>query len=178
MEFQEALDYLEANNVYIKTKFVPFHLSRNKENKLKNLNWIVTLFKDEKEVAEIKYSAGQAHCPSYRQNPKDKHLNQRLIDCECENGVKCGLDIGGRAYKKINGKRIEPKLLDVMNSVILDAECLDFEDFEDWAENFGYDLDSRKSEKLYNSCLKTSLLVLNRLGPKFIKTFKTLMEDY
>lgn len=35
---------------------------------------------------------------------------------------------------------------------------------EDWAENFGYDSDSRKAEKMFNECRETGFNLLRVIG--------------
>lgn len=50
-----------------------------------------------------------------------------------------------------------PEIEDVLNCLALDS--LSFEnarDFEDFANEFGYDTDSRRAEKIYRACEKTS----------------------
>ena len=44
-----------------------------------------------------------------------------------------------------------PVLADVMSSIVLDASALD-EPFHSWAHEFGYDEDSIKAKKLYETC--------------------------
>lgn len=46
-----------------------------------------------------------------------------------------------------------PNLWGVLNCICMDADCLDY-DFEEWAENLGYNPDSKKAEKGYNLCVE------------------------
>jgi len=43
-------------------------------------------------------------------------------------------------------------LFDVLYCLLSDAHGMDYYDFEEWAENYGYDTDSRKAEDIYNKC--------------------------
>lgn len=59
-----------------------------------------------------------------------------------------------RANEERRRLRIEnecPDLWAVLSCIIRDADCMDY-DFEEWAENLGYDPDSRKAEKTYKAC--------------------------
>lgn len=53
-------------------------------------------------------------------------------------------------------KLLPPKLDDVLYCLVNDAEALDM-CFEDWADNYGFDTDSKKAEKIYQSCVATGL---------------------
>lgn len=55
----------------------------------------------------------------------------------------------------------EPKLMDVLTALILDAESVDGRMLEDFMEDFGYSEDDRaKALKVYKACERTA----NRLG--------------
>lgn len=46
----------------------------------------------------------------------------------------------------------EPDLDSVLHALIMDGEANDYDNFEEWASNFGYDTDSRKAEQTYLDC--------------------------
>ena len=60
------------------------------------------------------------------------------------------------AWRQGSGVKDEPKA-----STVLGAVCQDYADsdcsFEDWADNYGYDKDSRKAEKMFNACRETGV---------------------
>lgn len=56
---------LESLKLTVEARFVPFSQSRNKAEKHKTLNWVVTVKRDGRDVLSTDYSAGAAHCPSY-----------------------------------------------------------------------------------------------------------------
>ena len=60
----------------------------------------------------------------------------------------------------------EPRVADVLNSLLLDSSALDM-DFEDFCGNFGYNTDSRKAEKIYKDCLKSGRKLQSFLGDDF-----------
>lgn len=55
------------------------------------------------------------------------------------------------------------KLSDVLGSLQCDY-IQDGETFESWAEEFGYDADSRRAEATYKACLQESYSLRNLLG--------------
>ena len=60
----------------------------------------------------------------------------------------------------------EPKQADVLSCMISDAYALE-EDFEGWAQNLGYDTDSRKAERIYNESRKSGEKLRRLLGKDF-----------
>lgn len=49
-----------------------------------------------------------------------------------------------------------PTVIDLMSSLLLDASCIIDRDFEEFAEDLGYDSDSRKAEKLYQQIVENN----------------------
>lgn len=61
-----------------------------------------------------------------------------------------------------------PDAEDVINCLVQDALSLENSTgFEDWAENLGYDPDSRKAEKIYKAVEEQSELIRDFLGDHF-----------
>lgn len=57
------------------------------------------------------------------------------------------------AAKLAKAQKVAPKLADVLHSLISDGEAyFDALSFEDFAANYGYDVDSRKAESIYRKC--------------------------
>ena len=71
-----------------------------------------------------------------------------------------------------------PALKDVLYSLIMDSDVLNYTGFEDWASNFGYDTDSRKGEKLYQDCLAIALKLKAILGNETIEALQLAFQDY
>lgn len=61
----------------------------------------------------------------------------------------------GNAHERA-GLPIEPEPADVVHSLLLDASAVDAGSFEAWADDFGYDPDSRSAERLYRECLASA----------------------
>lgn len=71
-----------------------------------------------------------------------------------------------------------PVLRDVLYSLCMDAEALDYSDFEEWADNFGYDTDSRKAERTYQACIAIGLKLRNMLGDANLAQLREAFQDY
>jgi hypothetical protein len=58
-----------------------------------------------------------------------------------------------------------PEIGAVLSSLALDASSMsDGETFEQWADNFGYDTDSRKAEHTYQACKEQAVKLRELLG--------------
>ncbi|MBR1173879.1 hypothetical protein JQ617_07930 [Bradyrhizobium sp. KB893862 SZCCT0404] len=176
----EAMAAIEAMGLRVSSKFIPWSQSRNKGEAHPSLNWEVTLHKGEQAIVSTLYSAGCAHCPSYSHG--DKPERRWMIAYECEHGFRAlGVRWGSRpeAYGATNAKNaIEPNAIDVVHSLVMDADVLDMGGFEDWASNYGYDTDSRKAERTYQACLAIALKLRFALGDAALKTLQEAFQDY
>lgn len=59
----------------------------------------------------------------------------------------------------------EPKLEDLLYSLHMDCTGVLDSSFEEWADEFGYDSDSRKAERIYKLCRKTLYAMRSGLEP-------------
>lgn len=166
----------------IKTVFVPFSQSRSKNEKDPSLNWIVTLLKNNKPILTTDYMAGCGNCPSYEASVKqlgnhNSIMRDDAIRQECESGKKyLGYYANIGAHK--TGKKLEPKLANVLYSLCLDSDVINYGTFEEWARDLGYDPDSRSGEKIYRSCLEISLKLRNGLGDEGLKELCEACNNY
>jgi len=175
MNTKEIEDKLAEMGLSMTTKFIPWSQSRNSKEKFPSLNWKVTLLKNGKEFLTTDYGAGCGHCPSYSQ--RETYDSRQMVKLECEEGFKAKsmLSIG---YVVADKKfPILPKFADVMYSLSMDAEVLEY-DFEDWAGNFGYEADSRKAKKIYNDCMEIALKLNRTLGSEGIAKLREMFQDY
>lgn len=60
-----------------------------------------------------------------------------------------------------------PSAADVLASVVSDAAGVEERTFEEWADDFGIDTDSRRGEKIYNACKALAPEVRAFLGEHF-----------
>lgn len=61
---QAAMTAIESLGLSIRSVFIPFSQSRNKDSGWQSLNWRVTLVRNGRDVITTDYSAGAAHCPA------------------------------------------------------------------------------------------------------------------
>jgi len=157
---------LNKHGLTIESVFIPWSQSRNAGEKHPSLNWRVTLKQNGKAIISTDYSAGCGHCPSYQQRATTNSQNAVLQ--ECESGRTPGPTAGGL--------RIYPDPADVVYSLIMDAEAINYT-FEEWAGGFGYSEDSREAEQLYNACLKIGLQ-LRKIGEPALSELRDAFQDY
>lgn len=100
------------------------------------------------------YSAGDAHLPAWKRlkGNKDTLHNAAILRHE---------RMTGGDYH--TGRKFYPPRASVLACLALDAEAINYGSFEQWAQEFGYDTDSRKAEEAYNACLRTGLFLRNTL---------------
>lgn len=177
MELQKAT---AALGLSISAEFVPWSKSRNFDPKAgpdkRSLNWRVTLICaapvvgergiGAREVLTVDYSAGIAHCPSYSPGARWTLDYAAAIECETEKGRPA--DIHKAGYSGA----IMPGVEDVIASLALDASAIDYPAYEQWADDLGFDRDSRKGEATYRACLETALKLRAALGDVGLQTLR------
>jgi len=149
---------IDSNNLTLSCVFVPFSQSRNKDEKHLSLNWKVTLLRNGKEVLTTDYMQGIGHAPSYK--IADKYMAMKAQAFEAETGI------------------IDPDIKDVLYSLILDSNVLNYPEFEEWASDCGYETDSRKAESIYRDCLKNALRLRGSLGESILAQLSEAFQDY
>lgn len=162
-------------------KFVPFSMSRNKHEKHKSLNWLVTV-SNGRQAFIVDYSAGYGYCPAHNRPLKtntayDKRLKQEAIAEECERGKPLRWTTFGW-MPPIGAKAILPKAADVIFGLIMDAYAIDEPSFEAWADSLGYDKDSRSAEATYRACLDTALKLRAMIGDAGLRLLQDACQDY
>ena len=137
---EKAGEYCDNLNIPYSAVFVPQSQSRNAGENLPSLNWRVTF-----GAITTDYMQGIAHMPGY------VHKIRRTVnDAQREeNAAERGI-VGIKPLPK-------PKLVDVLYSLVMDADVLEYGCFEDWATYYGYSEDSREAEKIYRQCLDIAL---------------------
>lgn len=169
----------------------------------RSLNWRVTIKRNGREVLTTDYGAGLGHAPAHQwQAPKDpaarRHYEARLV-FETEQGFvssprfnswapddvkpKLVRDESKPAYVGESGGpmkrcKIEPGACNVLASLALDSSVLDAGGFESWAQEFGYDTDSRKAESIYNACLEIALKMRAAFGDAGLNALREACAEY
>lgn len=179
---KESIEAVAAElGLTLRSEFVPWSKSRNAGEKSPSLNWKITLRKDGRDILTTDYMAGVGHCPSYQASVKDlgnkdSVMRDGYIRRECETGHRA-MPIVGSASRSM-GMPINPNFADVLHSLASDADAIDAGGFEEWAENLGYDTDSRKAEATYRACLDIALKLRNALGEQGLATLREAVQDY
>jgi hypothetical protein len=177
---ERFLSLMAKHAITVESKFIPWKSSRNKGQTDPTLNWTVSVLKNGKPVLTGDYSAGCANCPSYRQEyPKRWTVAEKaVIEAECNRGVPCHYSDALRAgVAKVGGKPILPDPADVVASFLSDGDAIDHPTYEDWAGEFGYDVDSRKGEAIYRACLQVGLSLRNTLGEETLRELREAAQD-
>jgi hypothetical protein len=87
-------------------------------------------------------------------------------------------EIVGDKTPKTQYKKINPATLDVLYCLVSDAEAGDFASFEEWAESFGFDSDSRRAESAYRDCLATYLKLRAAIGDDGLAQLREGFADF
>lgn len=173
--------YLNELGVTYRADFVPFSTSRNRDNKDKSLNWVVSLGREGQKSFVTDYMQGIGHLPGYKQlwgRPSyDERQEQKArIEWGAEKGRHCRMGLGGHAY---GGAPLpQPAAAEVLHCLLLDASVLDYRTFEEWAREFGYGEDSRKAEAIYKACIAQAVGLRAILSDDEQAHLRELLQDY
>lgn len=177
----EIKEYLNTLGITFNYAFVPFSQSRNRNEKDLSLNWLVLMSKNGKAVFSTDYSMGMGHCQAYKQAKKGRYMSwddKNNIKQECETGKYIPASVlYNTAYRPTKQTPL-PDDVDVMYSLVMDAEAIDYPTYEDWAGCFGYDEDSRSGEKIYKACLEIGLRLRSAIGDAGLSKLRELYQDY
>ena len=119
------------------------------------------------EVITTGYSQGIGHSELYKQGDDSAYQFKQLLNQA--NGITHGMD--KRRIPK------PPTIADVMYSLLLD-DATDYVNFEDWADQIGYDTDSREAERTYKSCLDIGLAINARVPSSILDDARVILEDF
>lgn len=160
--------------------FVPQSASRNSGEKQPTLNWRVTLrhlSPIDGQVTHsmaLDYSQGIGHVPGYPhfvgRMTIDAKERVRLFDLSAETGRYPGP--GAILTKPLP----PPHAADVLHSIVMDNPHE--ETFECWAQELGYDTDSRKAEAIYRACIEQTRAAERVFGRAVLQELATILEDY
>ena len=125
------------------------------------LEYRVTLTYRGRVILETPFSMGIAHIPGYERRQRRVIENQEFLIHALETGTVPKYSPAG--YMR-NSEPILPTLESVVSCLVLDSSAIDYADYEEWAQEFGYDPDSREGERIYRACLETGLRLRSRIG--------------
>lgn len=178
-------------NLTLEAVFVPFSQSRNAQPRngvkepWRSLNWRVTLKRNGRDALTTDYSQGEAWTPAHkakaaiyaRAHYTERAARHMAVSHEIETGRRATWAFG--ELNKSVGKPLDPpSIVDVVHSLVLDASVLDAGGFDGWADDFGYDPDSRAAESIYLECLESALKLRAAIGEAGIDALREAGEDY
>lgn len=178
----------EHNGVTMDSEFVPFSVSRNSEEDRPSLNWKITIKRHGREVLRTDYGQGYGHAPASKLKAPGKmsgryaeQLRMNAIRAECETGMRhrfgeYGSLFGRDGTMNTRAAITPPAIGEVMQSLISDSDVLDYGGFDDWAENYGYDPDSRKAESIYRACVEIATKLRAGLGQSLIEEIRLVAQ--
>lgn len=73
-------------------------------------------------------------------------------------------------------KPVKPKLIDILYCLVVGGDCLE-NTFEEWCDNWGYDVDSRKAERTFKLCYLQTIQVRRLLGDD-LEAVQLALQDY
>lgn len=192
MDYRDAAETLErearAIGLHLECKQVPFSQSRHAKEKSLSVEWHCVLRKGfatiggdtDRSVYAFDYSQGIGHLRGY-QYTNARHVGYwKSIEGDarlrhvCEGGIDKGPS-GGIGPGPLSA--IEPTLADALGALLLDGSAIDCCSFEDWADQYGYDHDSRKAEASYRACLETGLKLRKAIGDETFRRFQELASE-
>lgn len=168
-------DTLNALGLSMEATFIPWSQSRNREEPKKSINWLVTLKREGKGCLTTDYMQGIGHIPGFPVQAKMTIFLDELLSCTCETGNVYNYKTGKAASPR---KLPPPNITDVLQSLLLDSDVLDYVTFEEWASDVGYNPDSREAEKIYQACLKIALQMKQMFSGQELEALQELFQDY
>lgn len=192
---KELNAYIERLGLGYSAVFIPQSKSRNAGEKQPLLNWSVSISKGTHSSQQLTtdYMQGIGHVPGYYQGGDDNGgWKTKYYKKVAETGkyqTRIPKFSNGqmdyysaheeRGYTRLGEKPLPvPLLRDVLHSLVGDSDVLNYESFESWASEFGYDTDSRKAEEIYNTCMKIALKLKSIIGNEKLEKLRELFQDY
>lgn len=180
MEKQEIKALIDSLGITYKAKFVPFSQSRNAKEKHLSLNWLVAVERGNQSIT-TDFMQGIGHLKGYCYSSANKLVEHNNIKYAVESGKwdESHDKAGFRTKDQTFWKNIPaPDIVDVLYSLVMDSDVIDYATFEDWANNSGYDADSRNAEKIYRACIEIALKMRVMFGDSGMQQLREAFQDY
>lgn len=163
---------LEREGVTYTAEFVPQKHSRNATKKGACLNWRIILTRKDREPMSTDYMQGIGRIPAIV--GKSYPLELRAREYEAAQTGRYQV----RANSSFLSKALPiPSAADVLSCLVLDAGALDAGCFEMWADDYGYDKDSRAGEAIYRACIDSGLKLRALLGVAVVNELREATVD-
>ena len=162
--------------------FCPWSQSRSFDAKIKDplkrsLNWKVTLMLKGRAIVTCDYSAGIGHAPCYKASKRlpgggvSLH-DEALFIGETETGF-----VHGVVTRNSDRKRpINPEPADVLSSLVMDSNVLDYSSFEQWAPSLVMILTHAPPRRFTENVWRTHSLCATNSASHCSRNFATLFK--
>lgn len=183
MDKKDIISLIESLGLAYSAQFVPQSQSRNK-GKEPSLNWIVTISMGQRNELQTDYMQGIGNLQNYNFAESKKLWYSENVKHACESGawnknLTYETQFSNSILRKPYWKPIPaPELIDVLFSLMLNSDVIEYSNFEEWADNCGYDKDSRSAEATYKACLEIALKLRSILGESALAQLREAYQDY
>lgn len=174
-----ALDIMLNRGIHMKIDFVPMSKSRNAAGEYPTFNYKITLVHgpSNQPMLVTDYHMGCAHSESFHRAPS--HGRDAVLAKEVETGVRhLYSESFDRATRMTPREVIDPKIIDVLMCLVLDAQVIECGSFSDWCAEYGYSDDSIKAKETYEACLTTGLRMRQAFGDADLSTLTLLSHEW
>lgn len=154
-------EWLEKNNVTVIINLAG--RSRFDDEKWEHDAWSVSVSRPPKPAFNTEFKTGTGNRVLLRGRPSEVIQFPNTLHAE--------------HWMKLNCVPHPPEAANVFHSILLDSEACN-ESFEDWADNFGMDKDSRRAEKVYEACKEIGFKVRAMFSRAEQEEIRKLLEDY
>ena len=176
------------NGLTISSIFVPFSVSRSRNEKHKSLNYLVSI-KSKTHTLTTNYMKGNGHIEIVSKKGNNLHFSvidrdiKTLKNVICETGKYPYEVLSGYLYqvKRKNGKPLPfpvPTIDEVLYSLNCDSDVLNYNCFAEWVDNCGLDSDSISAKKIYEACQDIASQFCKLLTPEQREELAELLQDY
>lgn len=167
---------LAAEGITYAAQFVPQAQSRNADKPHRSLNWKVTIQRTAEKAADrnmftTDYMQGIGHIPAIIGKSYPNELRAREYEASTTGRYQV------RANASYQTKPLPiPSAADVLYCLVSDAGASDM-CFETWADEYGYDKDSRAAETTYRQCIDSGLALRRLLGGAVLAKLRDITAD-
>lgn len=181
MDYKEAAEKLDALaqelGLSVSCKFAPLSEPRNADEKHPTINWTVSLYKVQSDdYHRLVWRGGYSQGTAYLRTPE----RFKPTNLDGVNAIRQACEYGKGFYASSLAAdvfAVEPTLVDVLVSLLMDASAIDEPSFEDWASSLGYDPDSRKAHAIWQACIETALKLRAAVGDEKFQAMRELASE-
>lgn len=148
------------------------------------IRYLVELTYKGKEVITTDYSLGIGHVDikaiDMHKLPLEASEQSMLHAWKTRPGVKFTDPVSQAklAAKIAKYQKVTPQLDDVLYSLIRDGDAFfNAQTFEQWADEFGYDTDSRKAEQTYKACDRIGRKLAGSVPATVLSVVRDITQD-